>query len=217
MPTIIKATDRNRGVQGVAFNFDDMAVKAGRYLDQVRAEAARIIAQAQQQATGIRKQAEIEGRRIGEQAVEQTVEKQLERRLATLLPALGQVVEEIRTAKQAWLTQWEKSGVHVATAIARRVIRREISQTPEIAIPLLREALELAAGSPQVRIRLNPIDQQTLGPQTHALVKELSPLTTAEVVADPEISPGGCRVDTRFGTIDQQIEAQLARIEEELA
>ena len=35
-------------------------------------------------------------------------------------------------------------------------------------------------------------------------------------MADPEIARGGCRVETRFGTIDQQFEAQLARIEEEL-
>jgi len=35
-------------------------------------------------------------------------------------------------------------------------------------------------------------------------------------VADPDITPGGCRVDTQFGSIDQQLETQLARIEEEL-
>jgi flagellar biosynthesis/type III secretory pathway protein FliH len=36
------------------------------------------------------------------------------------------------------------------------------------------------------------------------------------VVADPQVSLGGCRVETRFGVIDQQFEAQLARIEQEL-
>ena len=41
-------------------------------------------------------------------------------------------------------------------------------------------------------------------------------LTTAEIVADPAITLGGCRVETRFGIIDQQFEAQLKRIEEEL-
>ena len=40
-------------------------------------------------------------------------------------------------------------------------------------------------------------------------------LGDAELVADPAITPGGCRVETRFGVIDQQFETQLARIEEE--
>jgi flagellar assembly protein FliH len=41
-------------------------------------------------------------------------------------------------------------------------------------------------------------------------------LAPAEMIADPEISPGGCRIETLHGAIDQQFESQLARIEEEL-
>ena len=48
------------------------------------------------------------------------------------------------------------------------------------------------------------------------LVEELSPHIETEIMADAEITPGGCRVETRFGVIDQQFEAQLQRIEEEL-
>jgi flagellar assembly protein FliH len=144
------------------------------------------------------------------------VRKQFAQQLETLLPALKQVVEDIRQAKQAWLTQWEKSAVHVAAAIAERIIRRELSNTPEITLTLVREALELAAGSSELRIHLNPGDHETLGARVEAILGELSGLAPAELAADPEITPGGCRVETRFGTIDQQFEAQLARIEEEL-
>ncbi len=52
---------------------------------------------------------------------------------------------------------------------------------------------------------------------THPLLlAEFSALGPTEIIADAQISRGGCRVDTRFGVIDQQFEAQLARIEEEL-
>jgi len=216
MSTIIKATDRNQAVQSVAFNFDDMAVKAEHYLKKVRAEAARIVAKARQDAVAVRKQAENEGRQAGQRMVEQMVEKQFAGQLETLLPALRRAIEEIHHAKQAWLTQWERSTVHLAAAIARRLIRRELSENPEITLTLVREALELAAGSPQVRIELNPADHETLGPQIQSLVEELSHLAPAELVASAEISPGACRVETRFGVIDQRFEAQLARIEEEL-
>ena len=46
---------------------------------------------------------------------------------------------------------------------------------------------------------------------------ELTKLSTAHVVSDPTIELGSCRVDTEFGCIDQQFQAQLERIEEELA
>ncbi|MCR4414084.1 MAG: FliH/SctL family protein, partial [Thermoguttaceae bacterium] len=183
----------------------------------IRAEAGRIVAKAHQEAAAIKKQAEAEGRRAGQAAVEQMVQNQLARQMATLLPALRQAVDEIRHAKQAWLTHWERSAIHVAAAIARRVIRRELTEHPEIAIDLVREALELAAGNTELRIHLHPADHQALGAQIESVVRELAPLASAELVADARVTPGGCRVETRFGVIDQQIETQLARIEEELA
>jgi flagellar biosynthesis/type III secretory pathway protein FliH len=212
MASIIRATARSGGVQGIAFNFDDLSVEAHKYLEKVRAEAAKILVQAQQEAAAIRKQAE----RDGQQAALRSVEAIIQRQLATVLPALRQVIEEIRHAKQAWLSRWEAGAVHVAAAIARRVTRRELSRQPEITLDLVREALELAAGSTQLRIHLNPGDHQAMGTQVQMLTKELCHLAEVELVADPEITPGGCRVETRFGAIDQQFEAQLARIEEEL-
>ena len=216
MSTIIKATDRNSAVQRVAFNFDDMSAKAEQYVQKVRREAAQIVAEAQKQAESIRRKAEAEGRKAGQQAVDETIRAELGQQMETLMPALGKVVQEIQHAKQDWLTQWEKSAVHVAAAIAQRLIRREVQQKPEITVTLVREALELAAGSSQVRVAIHPADHQTLLPQISAVASELGGLGEVEIVADPEVSRGGCRVETRFGVIDQQFETQLKRIEEEL-
>ncbi len=207
--TIIKATDHNAAIHATAFNFDDMAVRARQYLDQVRAEAVEIVIKAREEADAVRARAEAEGLKAGREVVEQMVGKQV-------LPALRKVTQDIQYAKQAWLTQWEKSAVHVAAAIAGRVIRRELPNMPDVPLALVREALELAAGSPQLKIHLNPSDHEKLGKEVELIVKELSGLASTELVADPEITPGGCRIDTRFGVIDQQFEAQLARIEEEL-
>ncbi len=216
MPSIIKATDHNAAIHGVAFNFDDMAAKANQYLDKVRTDAAQIVAKAQKEAEAVRRQAEAEGRKAGQQAVEKMVEDKLGQQLATLLPALKKSIEEVSHARQAWLTHWEKSAVHVAAAIAERLIRRQLPSHPEITVTLVREALELAAGSAQVRLHLHPADVEALRPQMEALTSQFTRLGEAEIVADEGVSQGGCRVETRFGTIDQQIEAQLKRIEEEL-
>ncbi|MGD0900871.1 MAG: FliH/SctL family protein, partial [Thermoguttaceae bacterium] len=115
-----------------------------------------------------------------------------------------------------WLAHWEAAGVHVAAAIARRLIRCELTRQPEIPLTLVREALELAAGSPQVRIQLNPADHQALGNQVQTLVAEMAGLGEVQIAPEESVTPGGCRVETRFGVIDQQFESQLARVEEEL-
>ncbi len=211
MTVVIRAADQNFAA-GVAFNFDDMTVHAKTCLERVQAEAAKIVAKAHAEAAAVRKRAELEGRQAAFQAVEQMVAKQL----TDVLPAMRQAVEQIHHAKQAWLSHWEASGVRLAAAIARRLLRRELTRQPEAPMALIREALELAAGSAQIRLHLHPEDHKALGGQVELLVKEMSGLGGAEVIADAGVSRGGCRVETRFGTIDQQFEAQLARIEEEL-
>lgn len=216
MSTIIKAGDNGLAVQQVAFNFDDMNDRANRYLDRVRKEAAALVAKAQREADAVRHKAEEEGRKQGLETVQQMVDKRLAEQLATLMPALDQVLRDVQEARHAWLTHWEKSAVHVSAEIARRLIRRELSRQPEIPLALVREALELAAGSSHLRIHLNPKDYETLSPAVDSLVKELAGLAQTEVVSDPEVTAGGCRVETAFGSIDQQFEAQLQRIEEEL-
>ena len=55
-----------------------------------------------------------------------------------------------------------------------------------------------------MRIQLNPADHQALGGEVKRWSSEMSGLGETQVLADATISPGGCRVETRFGTIDQR-------------
>jgi flagellar assembly protein FliH len=216
MSTIIKAAAPIRTLDGASYNFDDMALKANQYLDQVRAQAADILRQAEVKAQAICKRAEEDGRQAALRAVEKVLDEKVGRQMATLLPALDQAVAGVVEARQAWLRHWEQTAVRVAAAIAGRVVRREVRECPEITLALVTEALELAAGSPEIKVHLHPSDHAALGQQVQALTSRLARVGEAQVVADPQITAGSCRVNTRFGVIDQQFEAQLARIEQEL-
>jgi flagellar assembly protein FliH len=213
MATILRPADAPSSPQVAAFNIDDLAADAEQRLADARAEAAELVASAESQAADIRRQAA----EAGCKAAMQEFEKMVAAQVAPAIEALRQTVAELHHEKQAWVSHWEAGAVHLAAAIAARVIRREVRQQPEITLTLVREALDLAAGSPNVRLHLNPEDYRSLGSQVQTLIDAMSALGDAEVTADATITQGGCRVETRFGTIDQQIESQLRRIEEELA
>jgi flagellar assembly protein FliH len=216
MSSIIKASHGAKIARGVAFNFDDIAHQANRAVADLRHEASRLLSEASAEAEQVRQRAEQEGREAAVEAAKSILDEKVTRQLETLLPALRKAIDEIEFAKGAWLTHWEKSAVGLATAIAARVIRRELSHVPEIPLELVREALELSVGSPKVRLGLHPADHQVLQNQIARLAEEFARIAPIEIVADPAITPGGCRVDTDFGVIDQQFESQLARIEQEL-
>jgi flagellar assembly protein FliH len=221
MATIIRKDDPSRtqvkhAAQPVAFSFADIHGQAQNYVETVRREAAKIVQQALSQAEQIRRQAEITGRKAAEAAAERTLDEKISKRMDTLLPTLEQLIRQVNDAKADLLTQWELVARQVVTAIAERVIRRRLEKEPEIALDVIGEALRLAAGSADINLHVSPNDYENLGRQIERLASTLSHLAPSQVVADPEISPGGCRVITKFGEIDQRIESQLRRIEQDL-
>jgi flagellar assembly protein FliH len=208
---------RQRVAQPVAFSFADMHGQASEYLGMVRQEAAKLVQQAHRDAERIRRQAEVAGRKAAEVAAENILDEKVAKRMETLLPALEEVVRQIDDAKGELLSRWERSALTAITAIAERVIRRELAQQPEIALDLIAEALRLATGAADITLHVSPVDYEHMGSQIERLGATLGRLIPSQVVADAAVSVGGCRVETRFGEIDQQIESQLRRIEEELS
>jgi flagellar assembly protein FliH len=216
MAGIIKASGHETSAPpsaGRSFQFDDMGQK---YIGNVRSETAKIVADARREAAQIKARAQSEGQQAALQAVEAELRKRIDQQLSSIMAAMQQAVQEIAQARQAWQQHWEQRAVELAAAIAHRIIRRNLNRSPEITLDWVREALELAAGSGEVVLRLNPQDHKSLGDRAERIAKEMSRLGTVRIVADPAISAGGCRVETQFGSIDQQVEAQLARITEEL-
>lgn len=220
MAGIIKAGELDRSattLRSAAFNFEDISERANNYLAVVRQQAEQILQTAKNEAAQIATAAKAEGRESALQEARQSLGKTLDEQLATLLPALQQAVQDIRHSKAVWLTHWESQTIALATAIAERVIRREVANTQEITVDLIRDALELAMGAGRVTIQLSPRDHEALRDRAENVAKQLGKLGATDIVADPQLSPGGCRVVTEFGVIDHTIEAQLARITEELA
>ncbi len=221
MATIIKRESQQylsgKEMRKVSFDLSDMTNQADVYLDQVRAEAARIIQKAEKESATIRQNAEQAGRQAAEEAIERILDEKVAKQMQTLTPALAVAVEQIEDSRQDWLRHWESSVVDLAGAIAVRIIRREIAKQPEISIEWIAESLRLVAGAGEITVRLNPADEQTLGNQVSQLVKSFNVAAPTTIVGDETISVGGCRVETEFGSIDQQIETQVARIAEELS
>ncbi len=203
-------------LRGAAYHLKDMASQADDYLTKVRQEAAQIIGQARQEAEAIRLQAEQAGRQVAQEAIEKILDEKVAQQMQALVPALDSAVAQIIDSKQQWLQHWETSIVKLSTSIAAHIIRRELKTEPELPLEWIREALQLAAGSADVSIHLHPNDLETLRGEVDRLVALFCPLATGRILADPSITAGGCRVETQFGTIDVQLETQLARVEQEL-
>lgn len=97
----------------------------------------------------------------------------------------------------------------LAAAIARRLVRREISADPGQIVGVVREALAMLPSSER-RITLH------LHPQDARLVRELLQLDELErpwrIVEEPTISRGGLRLLTEHSEVDATLEARLGAV-----
>ncbi|QDU26971.1 Yop proteins translocation protein L [Anatilimnocola aggregata] len=216
MAGIIKAaTSQSGDMNGLAqpFQFGDMG---NAYLQKVQVEAAAIIKQARDEAAKVKAQAMEDGKRAAIAAAEATLKTRIDQQLQTLTPTLQNAVQQIQQSRQAWQRHWEQHALKLSLGIASRVIRRQLAQQPEITLDLVKEGLELAVGHEHITVRLNPADHAALGDRVLKISQHLARLGQVQVVSDPQITSGGCRIDTEFGNVDQRIETQLDRIAQEL-
>ena len=218
---------RGRGSQ-IAFNYDDLRQHCDTHIESVRRQARELIAAAHQEAESIRhaahEQGQADGRRQGVEQAEQEIEARLNTLaeeksagyLQTALPALREAAAALSIERDRWLAHWQTAAVRLSVAIAEKIVRQELASRPNLAAEMVRNALQLAAGNPQIKLRLHPDDIQLFGRQCEEILGSLSAGGNGTLFEDPKVSRGGCVVETQHGVIDAQLETQLARIAAEL-
>lgn len=103
----------------------------------------------------------------------------------------------------------EKELVRLSIAIATQIIRREIKMDPGQIIAAVKEAIKiLPLSSQKIYLHLHPDDAELV--RSVLAPTELSP--PWNVIEDPLITRGGCKVDTEVSHIDASIENRLAAV-----
>jgi len=125
-----------------------------------------------------------------------------------MLRRLTQTLEEITGLREQMIRQTEEQMVHLALAVARRIVHREVTLDKDLLIAMARVALDRLGESARVTVRLNPDDYQaTITAQSAAWSG-----THVTVVADARVSRGGCRIDSDFGALDAGVDAQIQEL-----
>ncbi|MEK6236376.1 MAG: FliH/SctL family protein [Planctomycetales bacterium] len=212
---IVKASD-SRNAQAELFYFPDVEAEAETLLRHARQEAARIVDEARNEAQETHRRAEQAAIASAEDRIERETVRRMNERWEPLTSRLRQAIERLEEAREDWLADAQHGLLELAVHIAAVVIRREIQRSPEIPLALIREALDLAAGSSEVRLRLHPEDRRAMRDALAELTVRQANGVSLDVVEDDSVSPGGCVVQTRWGVIDQRLESRLRRVEEEL-
>jgi flagellar assembly protein FliH len=223
---VIKSSDVPLSV--AAFSMQDVEAAAKNVILRAQRQAREILAAAQVEAKKIREQARTaglaEGRRIGNSVgLEEGKRSGHAQALAEhgaamtkLIAALTEAVSKLDDSRDHLHGHVIEEVVDLACRISRRVTKRQGMIDPQMMCQNVMEALALAVHAADVRIAVNPAQMKTLEAEMPNLQLAWPQLKHIELAADASISPGGARVFTAHGQIDGDLDAQLDRIVTEL-
>ena len=207
-----------------AFSFQDVEREAGEMLARARAQAERLLADAETRA---RQTAEVhlrdawaQGLAAGRQAGLEEVRKEARQaavdaaraELTRLTHALGAGLAEYERNRRSLIALAETGLIELALAIARRVCKIQVATSDEPVRANARALLELVQHHEDVELRLNPADAELLADLADEFTKHTAALGHVTITADPAVARGDCCLRTRAGTIDASITGQLDRI-----
>ncbi len=223
------------------FSMRDIEEQAQSLVRQARAAAEQVLARAQREAEGLRRQAREAGQSDGYAAglakgmsegrtegLRRGAEEGHAAGRAAGLAEVGPQLAAAHAALAAAVTQIDANRndlaqaataevVQLALALARRVTKRQAALDPAVLAANLADAVRLAVRAADVRILVHPDQRQTVEQELPRLKMDWPQLTHIELADDPSITPGGCRVLTRSGgEVDARIETQLDRIVAEM-
>ncbi len=165
------------------------------------------------------KKSQAETARASETAVEAAQQKafregevagraQAQAELRGVLEQLTRAARELAALRPRLREQAEDDLIRLAVAIARRVVRRELTVDPQTITGLVKAALEQLAAGETACLRVHP-EHETM---VRRLLAE-GGRSSITVAADPGLERGAALFETARGNLDASADRQLAEIE----
>jgi flagellar assembly protein FliH len=133
--------------------------------------------------------------------------------LQPVMDRLARSIDEITQFRPRLRREAEADMVRLSLAIARRILRRELSVDPGAMHGLVLGALERLQSQEIHRVKVHPSQTAPVS----ACLRQALPGTSVEVVGDPSREPGAMVFETTRGNLDASVDCQLQEIERGLA
>ncbi len=137
-------------------------------------------------------------------------------KLRPVMDMLDNATAIINDHHAAVLRNTPRDVVDLAMAMARKIIFKEMEKNGDGRRDALRHIVKLAVSHDNAKIRCHPDDEQSVKSALLETLPDTETSNSFELILDKSIQPGGCLVDTDFGTVDARIDKQLDSIEAEL-
>jgi len=149
------------------------------------------------------------GRQEGRAEGERTGAEAANAKLQPLFDRLSSTIGELASYRARFRRDSEPELLKLALAVARKILRRELTVDPHSLLGILKAAMETINQSEVLCVRTAPEDAS----QLTGRLAGLGLPDHVEVIPDRTLERGSIILDTKRGHIDASVQTQLAEIE----
>ncbi|MEO0815316.1 MAG: FliH/SctL family protein [Myxococcota bacterium] len=180
---------------------DTIEARSEKHKILAEAHSARdeIMRVASEEAEDLKRQAHAQGYEEGKAAASEEVQQLIAAITAKFRKMEAQIEPQLR---------------ELAITIARKILGKELEFHPDAVVDIVKQALsDKARQRQEVYLRVNPADYQMIRDHKADLIEVLSRCKEIGIREDPDVERHGVVIETDAGSIDAQLETQLAIFE----
>ncbi|MEA3546735.1 MAG: FliH/SctL family protein [Thermodesulfobacteriota bacterium] len=178
--------------------------------ERILSENEEMIEKARAEAEEIEKQAYDKGFARGEEEGMTSGRAKFDDRLLQA----ANLIRELEKARSDIHRRYEDDLLPLIKTMVDRLVNYEVSVNSQVIMACLRDAMEFVVARSTVKVHLHPVDLERINKMEQDDPEILSGRQQVELVADPDISEGGCFLETEFGEIDATIENRREQLYE---
>jgi flagellar assembly protein FliH len=135
---------------------------------------------------------------------------EVDREVSGFRDSMALALKQFAAEREDYYHSVEGHVVNLALAIARKILHREAQIDPLLLSGAVRVALEKVSSATLVRLYVHPDQVQTW---KEFLSRQSDINGKPEILGDPAVVEGQCRVESSVGTADLSLENQITEIE----
>jgi len=192
---------------------DEARMAAADILETARRESQKVLAESDERAAEIERAAYEKGYEEGIQAGRTSGEEQA----AEMIRQVTAIVDRATELHDTMLREAEAEMVALCLEIARKTIHAELRTNPDVVKGVVEDAVKKINGSPRVTIKISPSQLESVRGHWDTAFGPDYREKEWVIEADASVEPGGCVLDTKYGSIDARIGTQFSELQKAFA
>jgi flagellar assembly protein FliH len=197
---------------------DDLRAQAQRIVDEATVDAQQIVSQARADAMQIVEEAERNANRLEAEAKQRGYDDGMndgraaaQAEMDEMMATMRGLIEMARAERHKIIESAEPELVRLSVAIAERVLHAHVAVEPGAVLEIVRSAISRIVDRETITVRVNPADLELMREHRDQLMA-MNDVDNMRLIEDQRVDRGGVVVETEAGTVDAKLTTQLREV-----